>query len=256
MPQLTSPQQSQENSYIFPYHYLSLYFELYRRVNALHYLTLLQTIKEMLGPLEGQRLLDAGCGDGRFCYELAGEHIDLVGVDYSERAIAFAKAFNPSVEFHLRDLTNLQFEEEFDIITLIDVLEHFPMENVSTVVANLWKALRPSGRLLVSVPTTNMPLSEKHYQHFTVESLEKLLAPMFDPVTKTWKHCVRLQKCARLIWPLRNSVPGINRFVSYVENYYHKKVKNCEPEEANAIIEIFHKKNVSREKVTFQLEAS
>lgn len=256
MAQLTNRQQYQEEQYIFPYHYLSLHFELYRRVVHLRYLSLLRVIKEMLKPFEGQRLLDAGCGDGRFCYELRDENVDVVGWDYSQKAIAFAKVFNPSVEFHVVDLINLRHEEEFDIITLIEVLEHFPPETVSVVIANLWRALRPGGRLLVSAPTTNMSLSEKHYQHFTVETLEKLFVPMFEPVTKrghtkggkTWIRYNQLQKSAKLVWPLRNKVPGINKFLRYVENYYYKKVETCEINQADGIIEIFEKEGSYKKK--------
>lgn len=249
MRQLTSKEQSQEDEYVFPYHYLSLYLGLYKNVIHQPYLTQIRTVKDMLGELNGQKLLDAGCGDGRFCYELEGEHVKRVGIDYSERAIAFARAFNPSVEFHLGDLTDLQFNEEFDIVTMLDVLEHLPSEIITKAIVNLWKALKPGGRLVVSVPTTNMAVPDKHYQHFSAETLEKLFVPMFEPVAirgyiksgRKWRTYSRLQGCAKLIWPLHNKMRLVRRFVKYMDGCF-AGIVDCDPDAANEIIEIFEKK--------------
>ena len=255
MARLSEEQQIQEDEYLFPKNYLSVYLERYRRLEYLRYLSRLTTIKAMLTPLEGLRVLDAGCGDGRFCYELNGEGARLVGVDYSEQAIRWARAFNPAVEFHVADLVTLDFHEEFDVVTCLDVLEHFPPEQVPAVVANLCRALKPGGRLLVSVPSTNKAVNRKHYQHFTVETLEKLFVPRLVPVAKKghsrrgrpWALFNRLANLARLIWPLRGRVPGANAFISYVERYFHTRVAPSPMEQAKTIIELFEKAHVESE---------
>lgn len=239
----------QDDQYSFPYHYMDLYSEFHRRIRYLDYLSVLRIAQEMLAPLNGQRLLDAGCGDGRFCYELSQNDIEIVGVDHSERAISFAKAFNPKIEFHVSDLSKLSFEEEFDIAILMEVLEHIPPDNIPIAISELWQALKTKGRLLVSVPTTNLPPSEKHYRHFTIESLENLFTPMFQITKivghlrtgKTWKRFLRLQKYAELAWPMRNKVPGINKFLKYIENYHRTNVETSSVEQAGRLLLLLRK---------------
>jgi len=145
----------------------------------LGYLSMLSIIKDMLQPFAGKKILDAGCGDGRFCYEMSRENVDILGIDYSERAVRFARAFNPSVEILCGDLSQMSFLEEFDIIVIVEVIEHIPPKNIASVLKSLSKALKHDGRLLVSVPTSNDQTAKKHYQHFTQESLEQLLRKFF-----------------------------------------------------------------------------
>jgi 2-polyprenyl-3-methyl-5-hydroxy-6-metoxy-1,4-benzoquinol methylase len=246
----TTPQQRQEDQYSFPYHYLDLCLERFRVLDNAWYLTKLEAVRELLGPLEGRRLLDAGCGDGRLCYELAGQGVSVVGIDSSAKAIAFAKAFSPGVEFRIADLTQLQSRDEFDVITLIDVLEHFAPDVLPVVVANLYRALKPGGRLLVSVPTVNKRFSEKHYQHFTVERLEAVLVPPFTLVVSRglersgmrWRVYRCLLNAARFVWPLRGSVPGVRALARLVQRYYDRRVRYCSPAQARTIIEVFEKR--------------
>src|SRR5438132_3885481 len=96
----------QEAQYSFPYHYSDLSEGAYKFAN-LSYLIRIATVKQMLSPYLGQLVLDAGCGDGRLCYELRNENIKVVGVDMSERAISFARAFNPEIEFFVQNLEDL-----------------------------------------------------------------------------------------------------------------------------------------------------
>lgn len=69
------------------------------KLNNIPYLHRLEMVKQLLRPFSGQYVLDAGCGDGRLCYELRKENVQVMGVDMSERAISFAKAFNPDINF-------------------------------------------------------------------------------------------------------------------------------------------------------------
>ncbi len=246
-------EEIQNDQYFFPYHYMDIYSELYRRIKYLDYLSLLQIIKGTLSQLNGVKLLDAGCGDGRLCHELSGDGAEIVGVDQSEEAIRFAMAFNPTLEFHILDLTKLSFDEEFDVVTLIEVLEHIPPDIINIVISQLWQALKPEGKLLVSVPTTNLPLSEKHYQHFTVQKIENLFTPMFQVVKiighlrtgKTWRQFLRLQKYAEIAWPLSKKVPGMNRFIKYVGDYYRTNVETSNLSQAGRILILLEKKSVN-----------
>jgi len=99
MKTLTNVQKVQEDLYEFPYHYIGQKIEIYKLIWQIEYFSIFNIIKNILKPFSNQKILDAGCGDGRFCYEFRDQNVDIIGVDYSQRAINFAKGFNPNVDF-------------------------------------------------------------------------------------------------------------------------------------------------------------
>lgn len=249
MKHLSKEQSIQEEQYSFPYHYLSLYSDVHRELIHSHYLSILRTSVELLKPFTGQKLLDVGCGDGRFCFELRHENINTIGIDYSKRAIAFAKAFNPSGKFFVGDITKFSYKNYFDIVTLVEVLEHIPPNDIEKFVASLHQLIKPGGRLLVSVPSINLPIQEKHYQHFTLETLLNHFGNKFDLIegkghTKSgsaWKRYVVMRKLAQFFWPLRGKNPFVNKYIHYVINYY-KSIERCDINQAISIILLLEKK--------------
>jgi len=59
---------------------------------------------DLLGVKAGDRVVDAGCGLGRFVAALADNGVDAVGVDISEIAIAAAKREYPGPTYYVADL--------------------------------------------------------------------------------------------------------------------------------------------------------
>ena len=252
MNSLSDRQNIQEEQNKFPYHYLDLHSPFYGTILYYHYYSRIKAVKELMRPFDGQAILDAACGDGRFCYELKDENVKVVGVDYSPSAIAFARVFNPSAQFHVADLTDFHPNEKFEYITLIEALEHFKPEIIPRVISNLWEILKSDGRLIVVVPSARTPVPNKHYQHFTLDSLEKLFAPLFEPIKKIgrdrtgwpekcWKH---LRTLAIFVWWLQKRGRKCDMVINYVNRYYDKKVKSCSLEKAGRFIVVF-KKNIS-----------
>ena len=60
---------------------------------------------ELLGLAPGARVLDAGCGFGRFAAALAKQGCETVGVDISPAAIAEAERRCPGPTYLVADLT-------------------------------------------------------------------------------------------------------------------------------------------------------
>lgn len=147
------------------------------------YLALLEEVTAEVVALCPHRVLDFGCGDGRLAYELGtrGGIEDVVGVDLSERAIAFARAFMPpNLARLIHGDVGYMAEFDFDVIVLMEVLEHIPDASLGAVLAALKSRLNGDGRMIVSVPTTNVPLHPKHERHYDLATLREHLAPLFE----------------------------------------------------------------------------
>lgn len=164
----------QDSEYSFPYHYLphidpaSGVGMVARRLGwGLEYLTYLLHCRDLVADLGPTSLLDVGCGDGRFLGLFGGPVDRRVGLDLSENAIRFATAFNPNAEFRVAS----SIDEQFDVVTAIEVLEHIPPDEADGFIRNLVRSVRPGGHIVISVPTVNARLQRKHYRHFTLETL-------------------------------------------------------------------------------------
>ncbi|MHA2497311.1 MAG: class I SAM-dependent methyltransferase, partial [Candidatus Hodarchaeales archaeon] len=88
---------------------------LIRPEGTLHHRFILNPcIKELLEPVKGSYILDAGCGEGYLSRELANAGASVVGVDFSGRMIEKCKRAAselPSLEteYHCADIRQMPF---------------------------------------------------------------------------------------------------------------------------------------------------
>lgn len=182
-----SPQQEvQEREYSIPYHYIPTlddhgFSQVLHWSWGMRYLAGLERVLVEVGRLQFSSLLDIGCGDGRFLREVAHRyrHARLLGVDYSPSAVALARALNPDIDYVCADITSDKIEDGFDLVTMVEVLEHIPLESVDNFLAAVARLLNAGGKLVMTVPHANKRLQPKHYQHFSSGQLGDTLAPYF-----------------------------------------------------------------------------
>lgn len=167
----------QEAQYEFPYHYIPHFTstDTGRRHRMLgwgfEYLCYQRHIRETVLQFSPKSVLEVGCGDGYFIGSLGADVDRRVGADFSDKAIGFARAFHPEVRFYAGDASEL--EEEFDVVSAIEVLEHIPDEEVAQFLRVLFGRARPGGHVVISVPSVILPLNKKHFRHYTSELLHK-----------------------------------------------------------------------------------
>lgn len=165
-------------------------------------------ILNALGSLKGKKCLDVGCGDGNFTSDLAKE-AEVSGIEYSERAIQFAKRRVPEASFFVMDLTSMKFaDKSFDVVTCLDVIEHLRDSVVEKAINELWGVLKVDGTLIISVPSKCRPLSKTHYRHYDYSDITKLLGGRFEiTMVRAWglinkivvKECARRTKAITMI---------------------------------------------------------
>jgi ubiquinone/menaquinone biosynthesis C-methylase UbiE len=104
----------------------------------------------------GARVLDYGCGIGRWTREIARRGAMVTGVDFSGSMLAQATSrtnlagLSLSCRFIQSDITDLKLPDCFDVIVGVTVLQHILDENrLSRTIACLASHLKPGGRLIV-----------------------------------------------------------------------------------------------------------
>jgi SAM-dependent methyltransferase len=100
----------------------------------------------------GERVLDLGCGTGRFVAALRDAGADPVGVELAETALQRARANVPGADLRLVEPDgSLPLEHgSVDLVWCSEVLEH--VADTEHVLLEIRRVLRPGGRLLVTVP--------------------------------------------------------------------------------------------------------
>jgi SAM-dependent methyltransferase len=104
-------------------------------------------------------ILDAGTGFGQYAYFIAKNFPSskILAVDIKEDYLKdasefFQKSNLKNVEFKIEDLTKMNFENEFDLILCVDVMEH--IEDDLSVLKNFYSALRQNGYLVINTPSS------------------------------------------------------------------------------------------------------
>ncbi len=114
----------------------------------------------------GATLLDVGAGAGQFANMLAmsGKFGSVAALDHSR----FEKysEFSPIITRHDASVLELPFDDdEFDVVTCMEVLEHVPDDVFLPGIAELRRVCR--GQLVMSVPfEEGEPLSKGHLRRF------------------------------------------------------------------------------------------
>ncbi|MFW6244857.1 MAG: class I SAM-dependent methyltransferase, partial [Fibrobacterota bacterium] len=185
MNNFSDQQLVQEKQYSFPEHYVPTFRKGFRTAvysrYGLVYAQILEFILDQLGKISFDSLCDVGCGDGRLIKEIQTDfpRKQVLGMDYSERAINLARGLNPEGNYIQTDITEDQ-QRSFDVLTLIEVFEHIPPDMGEDFVRGLHRLLIDDGFLLLTVPHYNVPLEKKHYRHFTTDSLVSCFEPLFE----------------------------------------------------------------------------
>jgi 2-polyprenyl-3-methyl-5-hydroxy-6-metoxy-1,4-benzoquinol methylase len=154
------------------------------------------------------RVLEVGCGSGRFAAEIANnEGIEYLGIDFSKIAIQLSndKKLGANFRFQERNLFDLDEKIGWDFIFAFGVLEH------TTEPLDALKKLRilskPAGKIILAVPNflnprgiiwmtlttlfdVPMSLSDKHFIHpwdmQTWSEAARLFCRRLTTVDKDW----------------------------------------------------------------------
>jgi len=111
---------------------------------------------DAMGLTPGAQVLDVGCGYGRHAMELAARGFHVVGLDTSTpllvRGGEEAHRRGLTINFVRGDMRELDFDAQFDgAYCLFSTFGYFDDETNKKTVANIARALKPGGRVLIEI---------------------------------------------------------------------------------------------------------
>ena len=106
--------------------------------------------------LNGQKILDIGCGPGRDAKYFSEHELDVTGIDLTSSFIKMASKNMPNAKFKQMDMRKLDFPETtFDGIWACASFLHVPKEDAKNTLLGFRKILKPAGLIYLSVKQGN-----------------------------------------------------------------------------------------------------
>ncbi len=142
-----------------------------------------QQVADVLIGGKVEHLLDIGCGFGSFVLVARQKGIDAIGIDIANFEIEFARERlhilypqeNPEHVYQLGSGLSLpSSDEQFDVVTLWNILEHIPDDKA--LLHEVSRILRPNGRVYIVCPNYAAFRSEAHYHLFWIPYLPRSVA--------------------------------------------------------------------------------
>lgn len=113
-----------------------------------------------IAPLNGQRVLDVGCGGGILADAMARKGADVLGIDLAEKSLKVAQlhaleAGTSQITYRLVAAEALAAEtpDQFDVVTCMEMLEHVP--DPASVVQACARLAKPGGWVFFSTINRN-----------------------------------------------------------------------------------------------------
>lgn len=117
-----------------------------------------QTIEPVFNkylPKDG-KILEAGCGLGRWVIYYRRKGYDVIGIDLAKEAVAMAKSYDPALPVFIDNILKANYPDgHFNAVISLGVAEHFEQGPVEAL-NEAHRLLAKDGLLFISVPLQNI----------------------------------------------------------------------------------------------------
>jgi len=144
---------------------------------------------QMVNVKENMNVLDIGCGRGEVTHYCTKLGANAVGIDYSKDAIAIAKESYPDSKFICENIMGHQPTEKFDIIFMLDFVEHISRSNLKVLLTKYYDSLSAKGKILIH--TNHKAQEEMPHVPFHPEHINLMYAEEVGDILNTTGYTVR-----------------------------------------------------------------
>jgi len=118
-----------------------------------------QLVLRMAAPCPGECALDVGTGTGNYACTLARRGLQVIGVDPSAAMLGIARRKAEPVTWQLGAAENLPYRDaSFPLVISVTALEF--VRDVGQALAEMYRVLKPGGRLVVGTLNARGPWGE------------------------------------------------------------------------------------------------
>lgn len=105
---------------------------------------------------QGQKIIEAGCGLGKWVIYFDKKGFDIIGVDNNKYVLKKLKSLYPRLKIKFASVEKLPFKENtFDFYLSLGVIEHF-RDGPYKALKEAYRVLKPEGIAIIEVPFDNL----------------------------------------------------------------------------------------------------
>lgn len=141
-------------------------------------------IDSFLSQVEGNYILDMGCGPGTLSKYIANKGYNVDAIDYSEEMLKIAREKINNVNFIQMDMRNVEMNKKYNGIMLAYSLFHISKDEVKNVLPKYYDLLEDNGVMLIILQegsgedyvSENLGTGLKKFiNYYSFEEIEKVL---------------------------------------------------------------------------------
>jgi len=118
----------------------------------------INTVAELAGKTDNKKILDAGCGSGRYTIHFTNKHANVFSVDSSEKMLKILKVESNNSKPIAGDIFNLPFKNDsFDLIISSQVLTH--LHEYEKPLIEFKRILNSHGYIIIDLRNSLYPIS-------------------------------------------------------------------------------------------------
>lgn len=126
-------------------------------------------VKELLGPVAGDQILDLGCGDGSLSIPFVEDASKLTLVDISLRMLEHARNLIPNrfiekVDLINKPLSDLNPVTTYDVVLCLGLLAHVP--SIDDAIKLIAQCIKPGGKVVIEFTPNPNPLGKILFPYY------------------------------------------------------------------------------------------